>query len=61
VAANWSPEGRPIPLDTVRVPSVQHGAVLFSDAEVARLIIAGGMLRVRATLRVKGKHGGSEL
>ncbi len=61
VAANWNPAGKPIPLDSVRVPSVQHGAVLFSEAEVAQLIIAGGTLRVRATLRVKGKYGGPEL
>jgi serine/threonine protein kinase len=45
-AANWTPAGKPIPLDTVRVPPSSSPAVLSEDVQVGRLIVAGGRVRI---------------
>jgi trimeric autotransporter adhesin len=44
-AGNWTPAGKPMTLDTVRVPAVAHAAVLREDVQVARLIVGGGRVR----------------
>ena len=44
LAANWTPAGTPIPLDTVRIPANTNPAVLSEDVQVARLLLAGGQL-----------------
>lgn len=54
---NWNPAGKPITLDTVRVPAGANSAVLSQDVQVARLIVAGGRVRTagkRLKLRVSG-------
>jgi uncharacterized protein YjdB len=53
-AANWTPTGKPIAVDTVRIPVVSQPAVLSEAVQVAGLIVAGGRLRNGGhTLRVK--------
>lgn len=42
---NWSPAGKPIPLDTVRVPATANAAILSEAVQIARLIVAGGRVR----------------
>jgi uncharacterized protein YjdB len=52
IAANWNPAGTPISLDTVRVPVTTNPAVLSQDAQIARLLISGGQLRLAARLNI---------
>lgn len=46
IAGNWSPSGKPIALDTVRVPAVANAAVLSESVQIARLLIVGGKVRL---------------
>jgi uncharacterized protein YjdB len=43
---NWNPSGKPIALDTVRIPEVANAAVLSENVQIARLHIVGGKLRL---------------
>jgi uncharacterized protein YjdB len=45
-AGNWNPSGKPIALDTVRVPAAPDAAVLSEDVQIARLVISGGQVRL---------------
>jgi hypothetical protein len=44
-ATNWTPAGTPTALDTVRVAEAANPAVLSEDVVVAKLIVAGGVVR----------------
>jgi uncharacterized protein YjdB len=44
IAANWNPAGKPIALDTVRIPANTNPAVLSEDVQVARVLLVGGQL-----------------
>lgn len=46
VAGNWNPSGKPIALDTVRIPAVPNAPVLSESVQIARLHIVGGKLRL---------------
>jgi uncharacterized protein YjdB len=46
IAGNWNPSGKPIALDTVRVPAAPDAAVLSEDVQIARLVISGGQVRL---------------
>lgn len=44
-AGNWMPAGVPGAADTVRIPAASPTSVLSGNAEIARLIVSGGVLR----------------
>jgi uncharacterized protein YjdB len=57
-AANWDPQGKPLALDSIRVPDVADPAVLSENAEVAQLLIQGGSVRNAGhVLTVRAKKG----